>query len=274
LRDGIVEKYAADMTRGAWTQCTAPICRYKDGDIADGQHRLWAVIESETTQKFFFVDGLDRKDGLNIDTGAGRTIVDNARISGQANISNEMVSWARAVESGVISKSRSESNSTRLDLIEKHREALEWVISNGPRGKGLRNGYMAAAIGRAWYAETDKEKLKRYCEVFSKGFSEGPQESAAICMRNYVLSKGGLISSSSTLWRDAMLKAMNSIHAFMHGRVMNVIKSTNEELYPLPKHMQSITFAPPVKKTADRAASINRALSSVRVIRKRAENRV
>lgn len=50
LRDGIVERYAADMTAGKWTECPEPISFYVDGDLADGQHRLFAITESGTTQ--------------------------------------------------------------------------------------------------------------------------------------------------------------------------------------------------------------------------------
>ena len=49
LRDGVVEKYALDMVSGNWTQCPVPISFLQNGDVADGQHRLWAIIESITT---------------------------------------------------------------------------------------------------------------------------------------------------------------------------------------------------------------------------------
>jgi len=79
LRDGWVEKYASDMRAGKWTECIVPIVFYENGDIADGQHRLWAIIESDTPQRFFVLHGLTREAGLNIDTGGGRNLVDNAR---------------------------------------------------------------------------------------------------------------------------------------------------------------------------------------------------
>lgn len=72
LREGLVEKYACDMRAGKWTQCPEPISFYADGDLADGQHRLFAIIESDTTQEFPIARGLSREAGLNINTGAGR----------------------------------------------------------------------------------------------------------------------------------------------------------------------------------------------------------
>src|SRR4051794_1259299 len=92
LRAGVVEQYAGDMRNGNWTQCTAPIAFYEDGDLADGQHRLYAIVESDTTQTFSVARGLERRDGLNIDTGLVRSVVDNARISGlETGLSNYIV---------------------------------------------------------------------------------------------------------------------------------------------------------------------------------------
>jgi hypothetical protein len=68
LREGVVERYASDMAGGRWTKCAAPIVFYEDGEIADGQHRLFAIIESGKSQKFFVMRDLPRDAGLNIDT--------------------------------------------------------------------------------------------------------------------------------------------------------------------------------------------------------------
>src|ERR1035437_8554667 len=98
LRTGVAEKYAFDMKNGAWTTCTAPVVIYDDGEVADGQHRLWALVESGTGQWFMILRGLDRKSGLNIDTGLGRNLVDNARISGvDPDLSISLISTCRGI---------------------------------------------------------------------------------------------------------------------------------------------------------------------------------
>lgn len=233
LRDGIVEKYADDMKTGKWTVCPVPIAFYEDGDVADGQHRLWAIIESDTPQKFPIARGLSREDGLNIDTGLGRSVVDNARISGlDQDLSNELLSVARSLQDGQ-RNSKSLSNAQKLELVQKHREAAQFAVSHGPRGKGLRINLVLSALGRAWYHEQDKEKLKRFCQVLSTGFASGDHESAAIAFRNYLMSKGR--SDMATLWRENFLKAQNAISYFMHGKKLMVIKGVADEAYPLLK---------------------------------------
>ena len=237
LRSGVAEIYADDMRNGRWTNCPEAISFYADGDVADGQHRLWAIIESGTTQIFPIVRGLSREDGLNINRGLNRSLVDNARISGSDNVSNEMISFARATHFGTATRGRM-SSATQLECIDAHRTAIEWTISNGPRGKGIRNAVVMSSIARAWYYETDLNKLKRYCDVINTGFQDGESESAATAMRNYLLAKGPTASSGS-LWVDTFLKVQNSIAYFMKGKKLTVIRGVADEAYPLKKNLKS-----------------------------------
>lgn len=233
LRDGVAEKYAADMVAGRWTKCVAPIVFYEDGNLADGQHRLFAIVESGTPQTFLVVRGLDRASGLNIDTGLGRSLVDNARISGaDRGLSNELIAVARAVHSGT-KVMTAMSNAERLAIVQAHRAACEWAISNGSRGRMLRNAVVLGAIARAWYHEGDKDRLKRFGYVVSTGFAQGDRDAAAVALRNYIL-RGGSSLTTSANWRDTFLKTQNAIKYFMRGRKLTVIKAVNVEAYPLP----------------------------------------
>ena len=45
LNDDCVLQYMVDIDDGAWTFCTAPITFYDNGNIADGQHRLKAIMD-------------------------------------------------------------------------------------------------------------------------------------------------------------------------------------------------------------------------------------
>jgi hypothetical protein len=234
LRDGIVEKYADDMRNKRWTQCAAPIAFFEDGDIADGQHRLWAIIESSTTQRFAVMRGLSREAGLNIDTGAARSLVDNAKISGvDTDLTNELVATAQAVATGERNCS-GRSASARLQCVADHREAARWAVSNGPRGRGYRNAMIMGAVARAYYHESDKDRLRRFCDVFASGFADGNHESAAIAIRNYIQAKG-MQSLTTAMWRDSFLKVQNAISYFMRGKALSVIKRVADEAYPLPK---------------------------------------
>lgn len=235
LRDGVVEQYANDMKSKRWTQCTAPIGFYDDGDLADGQHRLYAVIESGEPQRFIILRGLKREDGLNIDTGLGRTLVDNGRISGlDLNLSNNLVGCCRAIASGMPSTGRM-SNADKLDIVNEHREAAEWAMSALPHTRNVYNTAVTAAIARAWYLEPDKERLDKFCKVLGNGMSDGDADSAAVAMRNYLTIQYPGTAASSPMWRDTHLKVQNAIHYFMRRQRLTVIRGVKDETYPLRK---------------------------------------
>jgi hypothetical protein len=146
-----------------------------------------------------------------------------------------------------------------LELLAVGRDHCEWAVSNGPRGKYLRNNMILAALARAHAHGEHPDKLKRFAEVLSKGFADGEHETAAVSLRNYLISKGSM-ASSSALWRDSFLKVQNAIHAFVHDRKLTLIKKVSDEAYPLPQ--QKATVVPTVKPAKKGKANGKRAAKS------------
>lgn len=237
LREGVAEAYADDMRNGRWTECLDPIAFYENGDCANGQHRLWALVDSQTTQEFLIARGVSREAGLNIDVGLARTLVDNARISGKdSDLSNELIATARFLEEGDLQHGKL-TNSQRLAFVNQHREAAQWAIAFGPKGRGIRSQTTLAAVARAWYHEEDEERLKQFGRVLTSGLAEGQQDHAAIALRNYMIA--GRDSRSTGRWtdtgRELFLKAQNSISYFMRRKPLSVIKAVKDEAYPKPR---------------------------------------
>ena len=236
LREGVAEKYAHDMKHGRWTQCIAPIAIYEDGNIADGQHRLWAIVEAKTPQKFYVIHGVKREDGFNIDNGIPRNIIDNARIAGRTNsehMTTETVSLARAIEQG----DRASANlsfADRMDMFEKHYAAVQWACRFGAHGRYLRNAVVNGAIARAWYAEEDKERLAKFGEVLSSGLTDSADDWAAITLRNMLLSDHVMMHTGAA-WKDSFKKCQRAIYNFMRRKPLKVLKMQSEECYPLKK---------------------------------------
>jgi hypothetical protein len=235
LQEGMVEKYATDMRVGAWTTCPAPIVFYEDGDLADGQHRLWAIVESGTTQIFPVARGLSREAGLNIDTGRGRTLIDNARISKtDPDLSAALIATARAMEFGTIAIGRVISNSEILVIVERHRASAQFAASTVRRKTLLCGAVVTGAVGRAHAAGVPPDKLARFCDVLATGLYDNEGETAAVAARNYLMQKGA-IASTSGLWRDTFLKMQNAVSYFAAGKKLTICRTVADEAYPLKK---------------------------------------
>lgn len=235
LRSGRVEKYAADMLQGTWTACAAPIIFYESsGDLADGQHRLYAIVESQIPQTFAVWRNFPRDAALNIDTGAGRTFADNHRIGTGERLQTGLISCARYCEWATTSYNRTPTNAETLEVVEKHRTAAKFAVTHA-KGRGLMKGCLTAAIARAWYHEADRATLDRFAVVFFGGFSDGPHESAAIAVRNFAQQIVARGIDNNDIRKDLFLRMQTAIKYFMKGKPMTISKSTTAEPYPLKK---------------------------------------
>jgi hypothetical protein len=76
VKPSVVEKYAKMMRNGSWTFSPETVSISKSGTLLNGQHRLLAVIESGTCQKFMFATGFNDDVFGVLDRGAGRTRAD------------------------------------------------------------------------------------------------------------------------------------------------------------------------------------------------------
>ena len=78
-----VERYAKLMREGRWTLSCDAIGLDKNKQLINGQHRLKAVVASDTDQLFMVIHNLDRKAFEVADTGKRRSAMDVLAIDGR-----------------------------------------------------------------------------------------------------------------------------------------------------------------------------------------------
>lgn len=80
--------YANQMQRGQW-QLNGESIIFSDGNVLlDGQHRLAAIVKSQTSQKMLVVRGVDGNTFATIDTGKLRTASNVFALEGIKNYTN------------------------------------------------------------------------------------------------------------------------------------------------------------------------------------------
>lgn len=82
VREQLVNRLARDMRAGRWQVTGEGIKFDRDGRLVDGQHRLWAVVQSEATIDILVVHNLDRDTRLVMDTGGKRRGADALAMAG------------------------------------------------------------------------------------------------------------------------------------------------------------------------------------------------
>ena len=79
-----VETLVRAMKQGLWREDAGdPIRLNSDGQMIDGQHRMWAIVESGCEFSFLVIRGIDNSTQMIMDTGRGRRLADQLRIRGE-----------------------------------------------------------------------------------------------------------------------------------------------------------------------------------------------
>jgi hypothetical protein len=95
----VVRKYSRDMSDGNWLWTGAPIQIDHDGFVRNGQHRLLAVVHSNTTHDMLVVRNVDPRSQLVMDIGRPRSVANQMQMAGigsasrATTIANTLLRW-------------------------------------------------------------------------------------------------------------------------------------------------------------------------------------
>lgn len=78
-----VERYAADITRGAWQLNGEAFKIAADGQVLNGQHRLLAVVEADAAIRTLLIRGLPAEAQETMDQGRSRSLADVLKLRGE-----------------------------------------------------------------------------------------------------------------------------------------------------------------------------------------------
>lgn len=231
-----VRRYAADMKDGKWTLNHQGIAFFKDGTFADGQHRLEAIIEAGIPVAMQVTRGLDVSAGADIDQHRQRQTQDAIVIGGLADwIGKEDVAVVRALyDRKVLTVHQvvqvAESLKTGLQFVHAHMRQHK---------RGLSGAVLKTPIVKAFYFESDKARLGEFCDVLQAGVPSGPDDVAAMRLRDKLLSDFGVTSHNREKRAEVQLRTERAIWGFMRREHLGRLATPKEPIYkveglPLP----------------------------------------
>lgn len=178
-----VRKYVQDMQEGRWVPLLSSVGFFADGTLANGQHRLMAVIESGTVQQFNVEFGHDKESAQYIDAGRSRTFLDRVMLS-DSDIS-DMQNMPKVLASCrvILENFRSEMQ-IGVDMeeavkqyISAYKEEFAFIQAiYKPDSRGLYAAPVYAAFTTAAIAKVDREKLKTAAYSLAKFSSRKVEE--------------------------------------------------------------------------------------------------
>lgn len=191
IRKDAVRYYARDIKEGKWQLTPQGISFYEDGELADGQHRLYAVILADTPVEMYVTYDVPRACTIQ-DRCMTRKQADSLVLMGVSpTVANNFgVALVNMLFRYVISM-RPTIQTINSFVCENEREietALS-VTSSGSTNPFSRKGPCQAAAFCCVVCGVPKQTLERFFSVFNTGFYDGIEETSAIVLRNFATNE-------------------------------------------------------------------------------------
>ena len=244
-----INQYATDMRNNKWNISHQGVAFYEDGGLADGQHRMYAVIKSGCNVEMQVTRGLPRKSGRIIDQGNKRTMKDALIIDNNddnkwlVNINNAAA--VKAVVDIFTPRRGKISMDSTIKIGNGIKEHVEFIVNNQKKHeRGLTTSPFLAALIIARLNLKPSQSVDaafiRFQEICGGGATLGENELAAHSLRNFVRNQ---IRGSGGSERMLLAKATQyAFSKFVRGHALKLFKNSSiEELYyPIPADIAKI----------------------------------
>lgn len=237
-----VKVYARDMAMGDWTITHQGIAFDYNDRLIDGQHRLWAIVESKTTVIMQVTFGLHPDTQLAVDGGRVRSARDVISLrdakpgdekKDAVTLSGEHVGVARliAIQLGNKRPSRNE----QIRVFDKYATQIRSAIDMFPRRVAkLQNALTICVVTRALVNDEDREAVSRFVTLLIEGqlpagTHHERRDSVPILLRNAILERAQKVRS------DIYKKTQRALRAFLDNDPIKTLYSSDIELFPLPE---------------------------------------
>lgn len=218
-----VRLYTKDMKAGRWGwQVCEPLKFATTGRLLDGQHRLQAVVASNTAQTFWLQGGLPDSAQANMDNGRSRTVSDFSEVGRmQAAITRMMV---RGLRNGHSDTTRHEE----LAIIATHAPAVAFAqecFANVPRHlQTFKRACVLAVWARAFYTR-DHDALRLCAMDLVNGGLQIQR------LRDFLIATPGAGGNSQAV---VYRKVSRAVDTYLRGGTVVRLVDAAEELFPLP----------------------------------------
>lgn len=224
--------YAGDLRAGDWKITHQnSIAFYKDGNLADGQHRLAAIVECGVSVEFMVWFGLDNDSAYGIDAHRARTASDQIRIAGEEDwIGKDAIATARMMKRSGRSVRMMMSPKQIVDFCHEHERAIKFAMSELG---GSMPAPVRCAVALAFYY-VDHDNLSKWCAIMKSGVGAVPLSRTVLTLRERLLRDVSMRSSSGPVRETIAKMSMRSIQAYCDGVVLTKLYEPKDRAYEIP----------------------------------------
>jgi hypothetical protein len=234
VSDRLVEIYADAMEAKEWYLNGEPIIFDYNDLLQSGQHRLLAVILSNTTIRSVVVRGADPEALYSLDTGRKRKLTDALTLRGEKDVANlaTAVTWYWRYEHGVMDRGGvTATTTTLLRTLDEHPALREAVAAVRSLHSAL--GVSCGLFGSVHYILSNISPDE--CESFFTSLTDGANldiDGPIHSLRRWIIrSRRGERRPSSSVYAAVTIKAWN---AYRDHQPLKAVRWAANEAFPEP----------------------------------------
>jgi hypothetical protein len=231
LSRDVVKAYANDMKAGNWSTTHQGIAFYEDGTLADGQHRLHAIVISGATVSMLVTTGIPREECLNIDNHRVRKTHDAFKIAGSEEwmVKQDIVAIARLSFSAFYKKDKA-SNSEIFELMQANKPHFIFINSiTAAHRKGISAPLLTALVS-AHKCGVSESVLSEFVSIIYSGVTTEKHHITAIKLRDILRD---VKQTGTTVRKELLLKSQRAIHAFSQKQILSRIYLPENYIYSI-----------------------------------------
>ena len=230
-----VKRYAQAMASGEWEQNGQTITLASDGTVLDGQHRLWAVIESGITIPFLIVHNVRKEAIGTIDSGIVRTFRHLLKIKGSEHPTTAAAltkfAWVYDnydTEMNIISCNIGLRNPVLECYYDENRELIEHAAAVADCGN---HHFTKSHLAFCFYLFLRKNPMKAgefigMLKTGEKLYTKHP----IMTLRMKLIDN--LMSKNKFTVRETLAYYVKAWNAFLKGKELSVFRWNNTEPVP------------------------------------------
>lgn len=257
IDDRKVEQYARDMVAGKWRLTNQGIGFGRDGNLYDGQHRLWAVYKAGVAVRMLVVTGLEPDARPAIDVGKPRRVHDQLRMFGGVDRARDISAWANATARLVYDVSTSLSYDDVSAWLEANAADIAWGLNVMPKSSRRVFGSAPVMAALVFAHRKAPARLDEFAARVIGGENLARGE-AAHTLREYLIAsaQGAALDKTEARWISA--KVLRAAQAHVQGLGIGKLQRGEEGLrFFVDAHTPATLPPAPVTKreAADEAAA-------------------
>ena len=238
IRQHRVMQMASDMANGRWVENGETIKIATDGTLIDGQHRLWAVVESGKSIPLVIIENLPKEAQATIDIGSQRTVADVVGMRGVSNanllsaIATLVLKYQQIPDNVWSGPAAAITKPMVVEFIEQNLPLLQQATAMAMDLGHIR--LRNSAYGAAVFVIASQGSSE-YLEDFHRGVQTGAElgmKDPRLVLRNYALNR----NQQHTGWvsQQTMAVVLKAFNAYVRGKEVSLFRFTRDEL-PMPK---------------------------------------